>query len=115
MRVIRELRNGLDHRLETVKVTNFEIQTDGNILSPSIELNHKEVKLPRISLKEFLINTIPNLLKIIETTFAYLAGRNANSNIMAYEVREIPEEKRRYKYVKYCFWSPLGQDGYYSQ
>src|SRR5262249_55523027 len=54
MRVVRELRNGFDHRLVIAKVTDFELQKDGNVLSPTIELNHKEVKLERTSLGEFL-------------------------------------------------------------
>lgn len=115
MRIIRELRNGLDHRLETVKVKDFEIQKDGNIFSPTIELNHKEVKLDRISLSEFLKITKENLIDIIETTFAYLAGYNVKTDGMPYQLREIPEEKRRNKFVKYSFWMPIGDEGFYCQ
>lgn len=51
MDVIRYLRNGLDHfNTNYVKVTNFELLPNGNILSPTIELNHKKVKLERMPL-----------------------------------------------------------------
>jgi len=115
MRVIRELRNGLDHRLQTITVKDFEIQKDNNIISPTIELKHKEVKLDRISLNEFLKITIENIISIIETTLAYLAGHNVKTDGMPYQLREIPEDKRRNKFVRYCFWMPIGEGGYYCQ
>ncbi len=115
MRVIRELRNGLDHRLATYKVTDFELKPDGDILSPTIELNHKDVKVERISLSEFLRITSSNLIEIIEVTFAFLAGRAVKTTGMPYQLREIPKEKRRHKFVRFCFWMPIGVEGYYCQ
>jgi hypothetical protein len=115
MRVVRELRNGFDHRLDNTQVTDFELQTDGNIISPTIELKHKEVKLERTSLSEFLLITIANTLDIIELTFAYLAGYNVRTGGLSYQVKTIPEEKRRHRFVKYCFWTPIGIEGYYNQ
>ena len=72
-------------------MTDFEIKTDGNILSPTIELNHKKVKLDRTCLSEFLKLTTGNLIEIIETTFAFLAGRNVKPDGMPYQLKEIPE------------------------
>lgn len=115
MRVVRELRNGFDHRLSSVTASDFELQTDGNILSPTITLNHKEVKLDRTSLSEFLKLTNVNLIDIVETTFAFLAGRNVKADGMPYQLREIPEDKRRHKYVRYSFWMPIGHEGFYCQ
>ncbi len=116
MKMIRELRNALDHRLTTIKVTDFELQTDGNILTPIIELKHKEVKLDRTPLSDFLEITIVNIIEIIETAFAFLAAYNVRiDTIMPCQIRLIPEEKRRYKFVKYCFWTPIGEEGFYNQ
>ena len=115
MQVIRELRNGFDHRLEHTKVFDFQLQTGGDIIAPSIQLNHKKVKLERTSLSGFLEITTKNLLDIIELTFAYLAGKNIKTGGMPYQVRQIPYEKRRYKFVKYSFWMPIGNEGFYCQ
>lgn len=115
MRVVRELRNAFDHRLPSVTVSDFELQTDGSILAPTIALNHKEIKLDRTSLSEFLKLTIGNLIEIVERTFAFLAGRNVKTDGMPYQMREIPEDKRRHKYVRYSFWMPIGPDGFYCQ
>ena len=115
MEVIRELRNGFDHRLEHTSVKDFELQTDGNIISPTIELNHKKIKLQRTSLNDFLEIINKNTLDIIELTFAYLASKNKRVGGIPNEVKKIPEEKRWNKYVSYSFWSPIGEGGYYSQ
>lgn len=115
MQVIRELRNGLDHRLKHTTIQNFELQTDGNILTPTIELNHKDTKLQRTSLSEFLKITTKNAIDIIEVTFAFLASKNQTITGIPKQVKEIPEDKRWNKFVKFSFWSPIGEGGYYSQ
>jgi len=108
MQVIRELRNGFDHRLEHTKVFDFELQADGSIIAPTIELKHKKIKLERTSLSDFLEITTKNILDIIELTFVYLAGKNGRTGGMPYQVRQIPDDKRRNKFIKYCFWIPIG-------
>jgi hypothetical protein len=115
MEVIYELRNGFDHRLDYVKAFNFELQTNGNIILPTIELNHKKIKLERTSLNDFLKLLITNNLDIIESTFAYLASKNIRSSGLPLQVRLIPEVERRNKFVRYSFWTSLGEEGFYIQ
>jgi len=115
MQVIRELRNGLDHRLDHTKVLDYELQSNGDIISPTIELQHKKIKLERTSLHEFLEHTFINVIDIVELTFAFLAQKNVREGGIPHLVREIPEDKRRNKFIRYCFWSPLGEEGYYNQ
>ena len=115
MQVIRELRNGLDHRLEHTKILDYELQTNGDIISPTIELQHKKNKLERTSLHEFLDITFTNIIDIVELTFAFLAKKNVRKSGMAYQVRKIPEDKRKNKFMQYSFWSPIGDEGYYNQ
>ena len=115
MQVIYELRNGFDHRLDYVSAFNFDLQTDGNIIAPTIELKHKKIKLERTSLSDFLKFSIANNLDIIELTFANLASKNMRTTGLAYQVRLIPEDKRRNKFVRYSFWIPFGDEGFYNQ
>lgn len=115
MKVIRSLRNGFDHRLNIVRVTNFELQENGEILTPIIELKTKEIELERTSLKDFLEVTYKNLIEIIEITFVFLAGKNVKKTGMIYQMREIPKDKRRHPFVRYCFWMPIGKEGFYCQ
>jgi hypothetical protein len=115
IKVVRELRNSLDHRLKFVKVKDFELQTDSNIISPTIELEFKEVKLEKVSLSEFLPLVLKNSIYIFENTIGHLSATNAKSDLMPYVIKEIPENDRRYKHVRYSFWSPLGDTGYFHQ
>lgn len=115
MQVIRELRNGFDHRLQHTKVYDFDLQTDGNIIAPTIELKHKKIQMNRTSLSDFLNITNKNMLDIIELTFAYIAGKNVKIGGMPYQVKQIPADKRRNKFVRYSFWMPIGNEGFYCQ
>ena len=115
IKIVRELRNSLDHRLKFVKVNDFELQVDTNIISPTIELEFKDIKLERVSLSEFLPLVLKNSIYIFEHTIGHLCSTNAKSDFMPYVIKEIPENMRRYKHVRYSFWSPLGDTGYFHQ
>ena len=115
MKIIRNLRNALDHQLKGVEVYDFELEPNSDVLAPSIELDFKGSKLERQSLSEFLKLLIPNFIYICEFTIVHLAGRNFLPTIMQQAVKEIPEDKRRNKFVKYSFWSNMGEGGYYDQ
>lgn len=115
MKIIRNLRNALDHQLKGVEVYDFELEPNSDVLAPSIELDFKGSKLERQSLSEFLKILMPNFIYICEFTIVHLAGRNFIPTIMQQAVKEIPEDKRRNKFVKYSFWSNMGEGGYYDQ
>lgn len=115
MIIIRNLRNALDHQLKGVEVYDFELKPNSDILAPSIELDFKGSKLERQSLSEFLKLLIPNFIYICEISIVHLAGRNFIPTIMQQAIKEIPKEKRRNKYIKYSYWSNMGEGGYYDQ
>ncbi len=115
MKVVRELRNALDHRLKAVTICNFDIQPDSTVLTPTIELRSKTEKLNRTPLSEFLPMTLKNMLAIVEAALVLLASKNVKSNALSKTVKEIPKEIRRNPNVRYCFWLPFGQDGFYDQ
>lgn len=115
MKLIRNLRNALDHQLKGVEVYDFELAPNSDVLAPSIELDFKGSKLERQSLSEFLKVLIPNYMHICELTIVHLVGRNFTPSIMLQAIREIPEDKRRNKFVRYSFWSAIGVGGYYDQ
>jgi hypothetical protein len=111
---IRHIRNGLDH-IETNYVTihDFKYEEDQLIL-PSIVLSKKECPLSERNFK-YLINEIlqvfPNL---IEQVLIMLADDNIENNALNFRVRLIPEEKRKFKEVRYGLWSPIGTDGFFN-
>lgn len=115
MKLIRNLRNALDHQLKGVEIHDYELAANSDVLAPSVELDFKGSKLERQSLSEFLKVLIPNYILICELTVVHLVGHNFKKSLMAQEIRKIPEEKRRNKFVKYSFYSPMGLGGYYDQ
>lgn len=116
MKLVRNLRNALDHRLNFVTVTDFELQPDSNVLTPTIELaKYRGSKLERIALSKLLPIVFKNLVLVFENTIAFLSDKNLKPSIVAQCVMQIPEEKRKYKNVRYSFWSPLGENGYFNQ
>jgi hypothetical protein len=78
-------------------------------------LNSKEVNLDKTSLSNFLQVTLSNLIDIVETTFAFLAMKNVKTEGFSYQLRVIPEDQRRYKYLKFSFWLPIGPEGMFLQ
>lgn len=115
MQVLRELRNGFDHRLDHTKAIDYELQVNGDIISPTIELNHKKIKLDRTSLSEFLKLVVDNLIYLVEMVLVYLASKNLRNTAIPNYVKKIPVEKRQNKFVSFSIWSPIGEGGYFSQ
>jgi hypothetical protein len=115
MKVLRLIRNGLDHQLDNVTVKNFELQPDSPVLSPTMELNHKEGKMERVSLSVFLPSMFKQLVSIIEGLAIFLAAKKVNPmGQLEFGVRKIPAAQRCNKFVRYSFWSSLG-NGFYHQ
>ncbi len=115
MKLIRNLRNALDHRLEYVTVTDFEINSKSIIYRPSIELNFKGSLLERVSLYIFLPEVQETILNIFELLIVHLSAKNVNHPIVDYSIREIPFKKRTNKFIRYSYWLPIGNEGYFHQ
>ena len=114
--LVRNIRNCLDHRRSEIEIKDFELQANSDIISPTIEINYLESKLPKMSLSQFLPSVTENLVSIFENMIAYLTAKNLKiDRIMPGEIRVIPEDKRINKHIKFAYWSPLGQEGYYKQ
>ncbi len=110
---VRMLRNGLDHRLDFVEVSDFLIKHDFTIDDPSIALTHKNCRLSKRLLVPYL-NDVFELLPIaFERILAVVAGDNINPNPLQFQVRYIPPEEREHEQVDYTLWSPAGEVGFY--
>lgn len=112
----RNIRNCLDHRRAEITIQDFELQISSDIFTPTIEMKYNVSELERISLATFLENVMQNLIQIFENIMPYLCSKKTrNDSIMPVEVLLIPEDRRSNINIKYAYWSPLGDGGYFHQ
>jgi len=114
--LIRNIRNCLDHRRIETEIKDFELQLNADILSPTIQVNYNGSQLERGSLTGFLLVMSDNLVWMFENLIAYLCN-NAIKTESTFPVSlvNIPEEQRINKDIKFAYWWPLGEGGYYHQ
>mgnify|MGYP006869350151 CR=1 FL=1 len=113
--MIRNIRNCLDHRRSEILIKDFEIQLDGNVLTPTIEIEYLNSKLDRISLESFLPIILQNLITIFENMLVGLCNKNLAQTPFTVKVVFVPPEKRKNKFVQYGYWSALGPGGFFQQ
>jgi hypothetical protein len=115
LELVRAIRNCLDHRLSGTTIKDFGIQPDSTVLTPTIEVDFRGSILKRTALSEVLPIVRANLTDIFENVIAYLADKNVEEDMMKWQLAGIPEDKRRNKFIRYCFWAPLGDGGFFDQ
>jgi hypothetical protein len=112
----RNIRNCLDHRRTETQIKDFELQQNLDILTPTIEIEYLTSKLERIPLSSFLPVVRENLVTIFENMMAHLCSSVLNPDrIMPSRLLIIPDEKRINKFIKFAYWSALGEGGFYHQ
>jgi len=112
---IKNARNSFDHRNDELQVTGFELQ-EGGVLEPTIEMDFDGSVVPRQDLRAYLSKTMDHLVDVIEVMLPYLADKHIEPmGLISLEVRQVPEEKRRWKLVKFGLWWPFGEGGFYAQ
>jgi hypothetical protein len=111
LKAIKEVRNGLDHRQPKVTLWDYQFNSDTTVSLPSISVNAKDVKFDKTPVSAYL-NKLESIFSLAEVLICHLANITAQG-MLGGEIREIPEDQRTYKYVRYCFYLP-GLD-YYEQ
>lgn len=112
----RNIRNCLDHRRTETKIKDFELLENLDILTPTIEIEYLSSKLERTPLSSFLPIVRDNLVTIFENMIAHLCSNVLRPGLlMPSRLLIIPEEKRINKFIKFAYWSGLGDGGFYHQ
>lgn len=110
----RYIRNGLDHtETNFVIIEDFKYEED-HLLMPSIELTKKDCPLGKQNFKKLINEILQVYPLIIEHILIMMADDNIENNVFGFRVREIPEEKRMFKEVRYGLWSPVGKEGFFN-
>lgn len=115
LELIKGFRNCLDHRLPNAKVYDFKLLASAELVSPSIEIDYRQNKMERTSISSFLPVLSKNLIFFIENILAFLADKNIISDKLPKRVSIVPQKLRINRYVKFGFWSPLGDGGFFHQ
>jgi len=110
---IRSIRNGLDHRLDSCKISDFTVEKDGAITHPTIKLKDKECPLSICYFNIYVSNVLKAYPYLFENLLMILADANLKQSGMNYRVEEIPESRRIFPKVRYALWSPVGEGGFY--
>lgn len=112
----RNIRNCLDHRRTETQIKDFELQQNLDILTPTIEIEYLTSKLEQTPLSSFLPAVKENLVTIFENMIAHLCSNVLKPDrIMPSRLLIIPDEKRINKFIKFAYWSALGEGGFYHQ
>jgi len=105
LKLIRNIRNASEHRREgnQLKLKNFEMQPDGSVNSPILEIEHKDTPIESVSVIDFL-DFIGNIIldnaegSIVTIRCAALLDKNPFNE----QVGFLPLENRRHPLVRYC-------------
>jgi len=112
LKFVREARNCSEHPRagHQLLIKNFQIQPDGSVNPPLIEVEHKDTPfglLTVIEFIEFLRNTV---LSYSELSYVLIKSiKLLESNPLNERVSEMPEEARRHPFVR--FYRTLNFDG----
>lgn len=104
LNLIRNIRNASEHRKEgqQVKLKDFEMQSDGSVMSPTIEIEHKDTPIKPTGVLEFL-NYIKDLVlnhaegSIVTIKCATLLDKNPLKESVGY----APPESRKHQFIRY--------------
>lgn len=111
VKFLRNTRNSVEHGKpgQRVIVTNYELKADGTLYVPSIEVEHDETPLEPTDLRKFFDQMIAFLIGSHEGLLVSLASIHVQSfSGIPASVIELPEDRRRYRGVRYAFAAQLG-------
>ena len=105
LNLIRNLRNASEHRRDgnQLKLKDFEMQPDGSVNSPILEIEHKDTPIEPASVVDFL-DFIGNIIldhaegSIVTIRCSALLDKNPFNE----QVGFLPPESRRHPLVRYC-------------
>jgi hypothetical protein len=105
LQLVRNTRDCLDHHNKTGAVPyDFELDVDGKIGVPSIEVNFRESTIERCSIVEFMRGTLDRLLDIFELMIVHMCAKNVQPfSGMPMTIAALSDEYRKAWRVKYAY------------
>lgn len=103
LRFVRNARNCVEHPKdnELVRVTDYFINPDGQLVAPTIEVVHPTSQLNPTSVSSFMRQITDELVLTVESMLGFLCGRHVNAfGGFQFSVCVIPEDKRQDRHVR---------------
>jgi hypothetical protein len=76
LKLVRNARDCLEHLNEAVATTDFELQQDGTLAPPSIEIDFRETSHDRCPISRFMDETQKNLLTTFEMIIVHMCSKH---------------------------------------
>lgn len=112
LKLIRNTRDCLDHaNVSGVTTKDFELQPDGKIALPSIEVNFRGTVEPRRAISSFMLESVESLLTCFEMIIVHTCAHNTQPFAgMPMVVNVLPDNYRQAWRVRFAYGS-FYQDG----
>lgn len=105
-KLVRNTRDCLEHRNSRgAVVKDFEVQPDGRLYPPTIEVNFRESQHPMVLVSAFMTGIITSVANAFEMMLTYLCDANTRptGTFMPVYVDMPTESRRRWKHVRFYF------------
>ncbi len=113
IQLIRAMRNCLDHRLDEIKILDYCLNGDDNLLPPSFTLNYKEINIPKTEIAPFLQVVMDKVISMFEGFIYHLSLKSLVNDTSLMELKFIPKEQRKKnKFIQYGYWINIGNGIY---
>jgi hypothetical protein len=105
-KLVRNTRDCLEHKnSKGVVVRDFEVQPDGQLYPPTIEVNFRESQHPMIPVSAFMVGVITSVANGFEMMMVHLCNSNTRPTgpFMPVYLDMPTENRRRWKHVRFYF------------
>lgn len=111
LKLVRNIRDCLEHHLSGVVVRDFEPKPDGVIAAPRIEVNFRDSSLESISISSFMSDIEIHLLDIFEILVAHMSSKHMKPFAgIPMEIGLVPEDVQDVWHVRFTY-GMRNQDG----
>lgn len=107
---VRSGRNAIEHERRDMKliVDDFSIDTENQLVLPTVELVHPKSAFQKVAIKEFMEFVQGNTVDIVELMIVFVCARNVDSGSLNVSVIEIPQQRRLNPNVRYGYGVNVG-------
>jgi hypothetical protein len=112
--LVLNTRDSLEHHNEGVTTIDFEMQPDGTVAPPTIEVNYRKSKLARCSISSFMDEVTKSLLISFEMIVTHMCNKSAQPFAgMPITIGPLSDSYRAAWHVRFAYGT-YGADGQFA-